>query len=115
MKLGFDLENRVRNVSLAPSQANALFPLFEAISNSIHAIELRFGADHLAKGEIHIHVGLDSSKENVTNITISDNGIGLKPEHFHSFCTSDTPQKLRMGGIRSRPSLLAKGIQVRRD
>ena len=35
--IGTNLPGRVRNVSLAPS--NGLMPLFEAVSNSIHAIE----------------------------------------------------------------------------
>jgi len=42
-----DPEGRINNISLAPNQKNSLFPLFEAIMNSIQAIEERFGQDQV--------------------------------------------------------------------
>jgi hypothetical protein len=38
---------RIQNISLAPSSDNSLAPLFEAITNSIQAIEDKFGKDNL--------------------------------------------------------------------
>jgi hypothetical protein len=38
----FDLAGRVRNLGLPASATNSLIPLFEAVSNSIHAIESRW-------------------------------------------------------------------------
>jgi hypothetical protein len=51
-----DPEGRIKNLSLAPNTKNALFPLFEAVMNSTHAIEERFGRDQVSKGEIDIQV-----------------------------------------------------------
>ena len=39
----FDLAGRVRNLSLPASSVNALIPLFEAVSNALHAVEARLG------------------------------------------------------------------------
>jgi hypothetical protein len=51
-----DPAGRVRNISLAPNTKNALFPLFEAVMNSIHAIEERFGKDAISQGIIEVTV-----------------------------------------------------------
>jgi hypothetical protein len=37
---------RINNLSLAPSPKNTLQPMFEALMNSIHAIEGRCCMDH---------------------------------------------------------------------
>lgn len=49
-----DPAGRIKNISLAPNSKNALFPLFEAIMNSIHAIENRFGKVNLTEGKIEL-------------------------------------------------------------
>ena len=97
MQLDFDLVNRVRNVSLAESPSNALLPVFEAISNSVHAIENRFRSSSLASGRIDVAIEVDR-KQRVPTVTIADNGIGLNRENWKSFTTSDSPHKLRRGG-----------------
>lgn len=51
-----DPAGRIRNLSLAPNAKNSLFPLFEAVMNSIHAVEDRFGKDNLSKGEVTIEL-----------------------------------------------------------
>ena len=97
MRLDFDLVNRVRNVSLAESPSNALLPVFEAISNSIHAIENRFGPAGLGRGRIEVAIDVDR-KQRVPVVKVVDNGVGLNRENWKSFTTSDSPHKLRRGG-----------------
>ncbi|MBS0550320.1 MAG: hypothetical protein JSR24_21380 [Proteobacteria bacterium] len=97
MQLDFDLVNRVRNVSLAESPSNALLPVYEAISNAIHAIEARFRAVGIGKGQIRIEIEVDR-KQRVPRVIVSDNGVGLNVENWNSFRTSDSPHKLKRGG-----------------
>lgn len=98
MKLDFDLENRVRNVSLAPTTGNALLPIFEAASNALHAIESRFRRRRIASGRIVIDVDGDEKKRGSISSIVSDNGTGLDAANWRSFLTSDSPHKLRKGG-----------------
>ena len=44
-RFDINLLSRVNNYSLVPSTDNALLPLFEAITNSIHAVQDRFEND----------------------------------------------------------------------
>ena len=98
----FDLSGRLRNVSLPPSLANSLNPLFEAVSNSIHAIEARFPEKPAEHGRIVITVirrdGEDGHQGSVIGFTVRDNGIGLNPDNMGSFCTSDSLFKRKKGG-----------------
>lgn len=76
----FDLTGRVRNLSLPASANSTLIPLFEAISNSLHAVEAR-SADQLAKqGEITIEVlrRVEDDAAEVLGFVVKDNGVGLK-------------------------------------
>jgi hypothetical protein len=96
-EFGFDLIGRVRNINLPASPANALIPLFEAISNSLHAIEDRFGKDGIAQGKINVF--LKRGKDNWPDtFIIRDNGIGLSDRNMASFLTSDSSFKQRRGG-----------------
>jgi len=94
----FDLAGRVRNLSL-PASSSSLVPLFEAVSNSLHAIEARFEDRSGQEGTISIEVlrGSDDESE-VTGFLIKDNGIGLTEHNMRSFLTSDSTYKLRRGG-----------------
>lgn len=97
----FSLTGRVRNLGFAPSPLNSLFPLFEAIANSFHAIEGRWDRDASAKGSIRVTVVRgESDDENppVIGFIIEDNGIGLTPDNWKAFRTADTPRKLSRGG-----------------
>ncbi len=51
-----DFLGRIANISLAPSPNHSLAPLYEAINNSIQAIEDKFGKDNLTSGRIEITV-----------------------------------------------------------
>jgi hypothetical protein len=96
----FDLAGRVRNLSLPASAANALIPLFEAISNALHAVEARYGDSYPEVGKIEIEVLRTGSKEEtaIVGFLIRDNGIGLTDENMKSFRTSDSPYKILKGG-----------------
>lgn len=98
----FDLAGRVKNLGFAPSPLNALFPVFEAVANSLHAIEERFGREATSKGkiEITVHRDSDSQDENppIRGFTVKDNGIGLNAANWRAFRTADTPSKIQKNG-----------------
>lgn len=96
----FDMKGRVRNVGLPPSPANSLLPLFEAVSNSIHAIEMRFGSDATKNGKITIEIIRRDGKatSHPMGFKVTDNGIGLNSENWKSFRTSDSELKIQRGG-----------------
>lgn len=96
-----DVAGRVRNVILPTSRP--LLPLFEAIVNSIQAIE-DTGEDN---GSITIKLIRDStpsllevekSSRDITAFEITDNGIGFTNANFAAFSTSDTTYKVDRGG-----------------
>jgi hypothetical protein len=94
--LSSDIVGRVSRLPLKPSAHSALMPLFEAVSNSLHAVQDRFG-DHAPElGEIgsvaHRTAGY------VTGFTIKDNGIGLTSENYDSFLQRDTQHKILRRG-----------------
>lgn len=88
---------RINNISLAPSPKNTLQPMFEAMMNSIHAIEERFGNNRLSEGKIDIEITKDDSGV-YDGFIIQDNGIGLNEENMIAFRKSDTMKKAKNGG-----------------
>src|SRR5690606_20856664 len=95
-------------------KTEALLPVFEAVINSIHAIEDR---KNFNQGKITVRVirekdiqkplgleGEDISSEsseelrNIINFEIEDNGIGFNNENFESFNTAESTFKLERGG-----------------
>lgn len=103
------LRGRVKNVVL--SKANGLLPLFEAVVNSIQAIEDRFktGADVRARGEINIYIRREDSQQQmelspgrrperpITSFEVFDNGIGFTDENWGSFQELDFTRKTNRG------------------
>jgi len=87
---------------MKPSEANALLPVFEGISNSLHAITDRFGDAHVAdKGRIEIEViraPVDEGVGPVLGFTVKDNGVGLNKDNYRSFLTPFSQLKLLRGG-----------------
>ena len=88
-----NLRGRLRNTDLPVSKC--LFPLFEAVVNSIYAIDDRIAsADSFASTEGKIRVTLNRSsdsdlfgeKAELSTITIEDNGIGFDDNNYNSFC-----------------------------
>jgi hypothetical protein len=88
---------RINNLSLAPSPKNTLQPMFEALMNSIHAIQERFGTDRLSSGIIDIEM-TENEEGSYTGFVITDNGIGLDANNMISFRKSDSMKKVKFGG-----------------
>ena len=102
MKINFP--NYVETIKLP--LAKVLYPLFEAISNSIDSIEER----NVKDGKIVISLerqgqGLieESGEENkellpIENIIVEDNGVGFKETNFAAFSELNTIRKKNRGG-----------------
>lgn len=96
-----DLNQKVRN--LPSFKSEALLPVFEAIANSIHAIEeKKFTGGE--KPQIVIEVvrdqinGVEKSNASIDAFYIYDNGIGFDESNYESFITADSPKKVSIGG-----------------
>lgn len=102
-KIGIDLKGRVNRLKLA--ERNMLLPLFEAIVNSIHAIE----DTENPKGEININLirSLQSSIDfesgglipEIIGFEIDDNGIGFNEDNYESFKREYSTHKADRGGL----------------
>jgi len=92
-----DIVNRVKRLPKPSQAAAALQPVFEAVSNALHAIEDAYGEDFQSKGKILVTFANISTPDNL-QVDISDNGIGLDNSRFEAFCTTDTDFKLPKGG-----------------
>ncbi|WP_413154767.1 ATP-binding protein [Bartonella sp. cb54] len=92
-----NLVGRVRRFPKPSTSREALQPVFEAVSNAIHALEDSAQGSYRADGEIDIKIE-NTNKNKLLKIVIKDNGIGLDNEHFQAFCTVDTDFKLQKGG-----------------
>jgi hypothetical protein len=96
-----DLLGRLRNTRLPT--AHALLPLFEAVINSVHAIEARDGrgtitveierTNQLYMGDLHGNYLPD-----IVGFSITDDGIGFNSANYSSFETLDSQAKLAIGG-----------------
>lgn len=96
-----DLNGRVKNMNLPHSRA--LMPLFEAIINSIHAIEEAVITD----GYIKVLIERDESEGTllesnrgwfpIMHFKVIDNGVGFNKKNFTSFETSDSTSKAEKG------------------
>ena len=96
-----DVEGRVSNTTLAASKP--LLPLYEAIVNSIQAIEdagIKSGriTIDLHRESQQVIEGEDPTIRAVSGFDITDNGIGFNDVNFTAFNTSDTTFKAKRGG-----------------
>jgi hypothetical protein len=89
------LTGRLRNFPLSPSPDNALWGVYEAISNSLHGI--RDSGRPIIEGAILVEVHRDP-KGDVEGFTITDNGVGLDATNFTSFRKIDSTFKAVRGG-----------------
>lgn len=92
--------NLVKRIARLPKPANvadALQPLFEAVSNAIHATQARFPEDVTKQGRVVVTVATDRKKEGVW-ASVEDNGCGLDRENWDAFVTTDTDHKMEIGG-----------------
>jgi hypothetical protein len=92
-----DPEGRVRNISLSPTAKNSMFPLFEAVMNSIHAVEERFGRDALSSGQIDVSI-LRNEEGDCIGFIVTDNGVGFNSKNLLSFERMDSQTKREIGG-----------------
>jgi nitrogen-specific signal transduction histidine kinase len=74
--LDFDLVLRVARLPKPSNTTDALQPLFEAISNSIHSVQDKFKTKVGERGLIEIEV-IKARKKHPLTISVSDNGVGL--------------------------------------
>jgi Histidine kinase-, DNA gyrase B-, and HSP90-like ATPase len=92
--------NLVKRIERLPKPTNvtgALQPLFEAVSNAIHSTQSRFGETVALNGRVVVTVATNRSKENVW-VTVEDNGVGLDAKNWEAFTTTDTDNKIQIGG-----------------
>lgn len=92
--------NLVKRIDRLPKPTNvagALQPLFEAVSNAIHSTHKRFGDAVARDGRVTVTVSTNRSKTNVW-ASVEDNGEGLNEKNWDSFTTTDTDNKIEIGG-----------------
>jgi hypothetical protein len=92
-----NLVKRVERLPKPTDVAEAMQPLFEAISNAIHSTQTKFGNDVSARGNVRVEVSTGRRKEDVWAI-VEDNGVGLDPDNWDAFTTTDTDNKIDIGG-----------------
>lgn len=102
-KFGINLRGRIKNFNLPKNQP--LIPLFEAIVNSIHAIDERkkLGEDFNSYITIKIirsnQMSFDANElAPISSFEIIDNGVGFNEENLNSFMESDSTYKAAIGG-----------------
>ena len=94
----FDVIGRIHNMRLPDGKTAILYSVYEAVSNSIHAINDRFGETKAAqKGRVDVVITEDGDGD-ISSISITDNGIGFTTENIESFETSDSRFKYQRGG-----------------
>lgn len=96
-----DLIGRVKRLPLKPSATSALMPLFEAVSNALHAIDDRHGDKAREQGKIIIEVLRQHDAETespVVGFVVTDNGVGLNDDNYKSFLKPDSQHKFQRGG-----------------
>lgn len=104
-----NLHGRLRNTHLPKN--HGLLPLFEAVVNSIHAIEEAgltslegmIVAEIVRSPQTHLQLEDDKTRrgpipaEDIVGFRITDNGIGFNNDNFVSFQTLDSEHKLDKG------------------
>lgn len=92
--------NLVKRIERLPKPTNlteALQPLFEAISNAIHSTQSRFVDDVTRDGRVVVTASTSRTKDDVW-ATVEDNGDGLDEKNWDAFTTTDTDNKIQIGG-----------------
>ena len=87
-----NIKRRVKRIRLSPG--DFLYPLFEAITNAIDAIEEK-GEE---EGEVKIEV-FRGEDEAVKKFIVRDNGIGFTNQNYKSFHEDGTEHKAEKGGL----------------
>lgn len=92
-----NLVKRIERLPKPTNLAGAMQPLFEAVSNGIHSTQAKFKKATTRKGRVVVTVSTDRKKEDVW-ATVEDNGVGLNEENWDAFKTTDTDNKINIGG-----------------
>jgi hypothetical protein len=100
-----NLAGRVKNFPLPKNQP--LIPVYEAIVNSLHAVEERKNSEpEFTEGHIVIEIIREpqltlegtSMLPSIESFCIKDNGVGFNEPNFESFMESDSSYKASLGG-----------------
>ena len=92
--------NLVKRIERFPKPTNvtgAMQPLFEAVSNAIHSTQDRYGDRVASDGRVIVTVNTNCNKHNIW-ATVEDNGYGLTEKNWEAFTTTDTDNKIKIGG-----------------
>lgn len=98
-----NISGKVRNTKLPKNKA--LWPLYEVISNGIHAIEEK---GNLRSGQIQIDIIRNGNQETlhemenvevspIHSFVIKDNGVGFNEQNYTSFLTAESEYKIEKG------------------
>ena len=95
-----DIVGRVNRLALRPSEKTVLFPLMEAISNSVYSITDLYNDQAATRGRITIRVHRENQEPTgrVVGFDVEDNGIGFTEQNYKSFRTPDSRLKEARGG-----------------
>lgn len=96
-----DFVGRVERLPLPPSETNSLMPVYEAVSNSLHAVEDRFTDRAHLDGLVTVEVlreEAEGEEPPVTGFRVTDNGVGLDEANYRSFLRPDSRHKQGRGG-----------------
>lgn len=92
-----NLVKRIERLPKPTNVAGAMQPLFEAVSNAIHSTQGRYGENVAKTGKVIVTVNTNRSKDDVW-VTVEDNGLGLDDKNWEAFTTTDTDNKIQIGG-----------------
>jgi hypothetical protein len=92
-----DMRAVLARTHLLPNLHDLLLPTFEAISNAMHGIEARFGADAGSSGTVFVHLTHQNDPAKF-KVVIRDNGVGFTDENYKSFKTPFSGYKLKQHG-----------------
>ena len=92
-----NLVKRIQRLPKPSNVAGAMQPLFEAISNAIHSTQAKFKDSVASQGRVNVTVSTNREKKNVW-ATVEDNGVGLNAANWDAFTTTDTDNKISIGG-----------------
>ena len=102
-----NLKNRVNKLHLP--RTKPLLPLFEVLSNSIHAIQDKKEFQPKLEGQIIIDIIRNGDPETlkvlpdidnypIHSFRIADNGVGFDADNIKAFSEFDTERKAKIGG-----------------
>jgi hypothetical protein len=102
-----NLKNRVNKLHLP--RTKPLLPLFEVLSNSIHAIQDKKELKPKLEGQIIVNIIRNGDPETlkvlpdidnypIHSFRIADNGVGFDADNIKAFSEFDTERKAKIGG-----------------